>query len=603
MAKEVLGKVVRVNYTEVNPKGSKLEVYQEGRKKFIRWFDGEAGVLGGGTIYRYDEKGDKLTSALSDDECIQAVLKFVARGISSDGGKTFTPGKLYKVIQDPYTEDPVVNNDGSNRIYGSTPYYLTNGAYIKILWYDKMKEGEFVTSNEDNADKLFFTQSDTNTLSRRVDFKEVYMFPPSGTTLEGGNTHYVLARNREKGEYFEYKEVLDKQSIGSTGGTGSTSNSDEENIRKAFYWDYDSDWELLDFSLKLIKNSVFSNDIDPDVKKMIEDIRFGTCLPSYESCNVIPFHDILKKGKPKTTEQSAEQETKDLATASVGDGRLSIFSEEEQINVQTNTNFNITLRVGANSEEISVSNGEELDPEYTEELLEIEKQYLEVLPVDVIIQQRQVAEEQQDSIKLEGTVQEPVQKVDIKLVQSHNDILVLAGSYARKTGKNGKVNSENMKKGYTPGIHGLCPQGTLATLSALTGNVAIGKLRGHADWFSFKSPGTDGGTQNLAGVFEGVQVYNPKVRLQQINGSWKGTYFKDPSQWQVGDLVAMGYTPAFNSGRYGHIQIWTGYSWQSDFRQNNNIQINGVDPSTVALWRMTQAGLDLVKKQSANPKS
>ncbi len=182
--------------------------------------------------------------------------------------------------------------------------------------------------------------------------------------------------------------------------------------------------------------------------------------------------------------------------------------------------------------------------------------------------------------------------VDIKPVSSFDELLRLAGKLARTLGKNARVKYENLNKGYTKGIHGLCPQGTQAVLYALTGIKDLGKISGNADWFSFKSPGTGGGNAS----FSKTGHYKDKVRITQKNGSWKGTYIQDPNQWQIGDIIVMGYT---GGKKYGHIQIWTGVKWMSDFKQNA-IQQNHVDPNTVALWRLSEKGIAAVKAQSGN---
>lgn len=183
-------------------------------------------------------------------------------------------------------------------------------------------------------------------------------------------------------------------------------------------------------------------------------------------------------------------------------------------------------------------------------------------------------------------------KVDIQPVSSFDELLRLAGKLARELGKNPKVKYENLNRGYTKGIHGLCPQGTQAVLYALTGIKELGKISGNADWFSFKKPGTGGGNAS----FSKTGHYNDKVRITQKNGSWKGTYLQDSSQWQIGDIIVMGY---LNGKKYGHIQIWTGVKWMSDFKQNA-IQQNHVDPNTVALWRLNDKGISALKAQSGN---
>lgn len=200
--------------------------------------------------------------------------------------------------------------------------------------------------------------------------------------------------------------------------------------------------------------------------------------------------------------------------------------------------------------------------------------------------QQEIADSQENSLTTE-TLGSPV---DIQPVTDFESLLRLAGKLARELGKNSKVKYENLRRGYTKGIHGLCPQGTQAVLAALTGIKELGKIRGNADWFSFKTPGTGGYNAS----FSKSGYYKDKVKITQKSGSWKGTYIQDSSQWQIGDIIAMGY---LNGKKYGHIQIWTGVKWMSDFKQNK-IQQNNVDPNTVALWRLSEKGIEALNKQS-----
>jgi hypothetical protein len=190
-------------------------------------------------------------------------------------------------------------------------------------------------------------------------------------------------------------------------------------------------------------------------------------------------------------------------------------------------------------------------------------------------------------------------KIDISISRNLDDLLKDAGRIARVLGKNAKVKYENLRMGYKKDIHGLCPQGTQAVLVALTGIKELGLISGNADWFSFKNPATGGSAHSTGNGFDksikGKSYYNTKTRINQINGSWKGTYLQDSKLWQVGDIVAMGYT---GGKLYGHIQIWTGYSWMSDFKQNA-IQQKNVDPNTVALWRFNQNGINLIENKSS----
>ena len=230
---------------------------------------------------------------------------------------------------------------------------------------------------------------------------------------------------------------------------------------------------------------------------------------------------------------------------------------------------------------------DELDPEFTET-------DFDGLDEEEFKLQDEITNNINDQEQLENlqTNNETGVKVDIQPVSSFDELLRLAGKLARELGKNGRVKYENLRKGYTKGIHGLCPQGTQAVLYALTGVKALGQISGNADWFSFKNPGTGGGPAS----FSKTGHYKDKVRITQKNNSWKGTYIQDPSQWQIGDIIVMGYT---GGKKYGHIQIWTGVNWMSDFKQNK-IQQNHVDPNTVALWRLSDKGIAALKAQSGN---
>ena len=167
-----------------------------------------------------------------------------------------------------------------------------------------------------------------------------------------------------------------------------------------------------------------------------------------------------------------------------------------------------------------------------------------------------------------------------------DELLRIAGPLAPKLGKNARVSYANLKTGYVKGVHGLCPQGTQAVVAALTGVNGLGRISGNADWFSFKDPSTGGGRSSFAIPIGGKVYYNDKVRVGK-------EFTTSPTQWQVGDIIANGYL----AGKlYGHIQVWTGFKWVSDFTQNR-IQTNNVDFSTIALWRLNDVGKAAVQSQ------
>ena len=167
-----------------------------------------------------------------------------------------------------------------------------------------------------------------------------------------------------------------------------------------------------------------------------------------------------------------------------------------------------------------------------------------------------------------------------------DQLLKIAGNLAPKLRKNPRIKYETLKSGYIKGIHGLCPQGTQAVVVALTGITGLGTISGNADWFSFKNPSTGGGRSSFAISIGGKTYYNDKVKVGN-------EYLNNSSQWQVGDIIVNGYV---GTKPYGHIQVWTGFKWVSDFTQNR-IQINKVDFSSIALWRLNEAGKRAVQSQ------
>ena len=167
-----------------------------------------------------------------------------------------------------------------------------------------------------------------------------------------------------------------------------------------------------------------------------------------------------------------------------------------------------------------------------------------------------------------------------------DELLKIAGSWAPKLGKNARVNYGNLKSGYIKGIHGLCPQGTQSVVVALTGVAGLGRISGNADWFSFANPSTGGGRSSFAIPIGGKTYYNDKVKVGK-------DFITDKSKWQVGDIIVNGYV---DGKKYGHIQVWTGWKWVSDFSQNA-VQQRKVDFNTIALWRLNENGKQSVQSQ------
>jgi len=174
--------------------------------------------------------------------------------------------------------------------------------------------------------------------------------------------------------------------------------------------------------------------------------------------------------------------------------------------------------------------------------------------------------------------------------KSIDELLKIAGAWAPKLGKNPRVRYENLNSGYIKGVHGLCPQGTQAVVVALTGIPQLGRISGNADWFSVASRTTGNGRSSFAINVNGKTYYNDRVKVDKA-------WLNDKSKWQVGDILVSGYTPEY---KYGHIQVWTGWNWVSDFKQNS-IQQRKVDFNTLTLWRLNENGKQVLQSQKNKP--
>jgi len=119
-----------------------------------------------------------------------------------------------------------------------------------------------------------------------------------------------------------------------------------------------------------------------------------------------------------------------------------------------------------------------------------------------------------------------------------------------------------------------CGRGTVAVLGALTNNAAFqtGSAGGNAWDYAL-------GGNAPSNVFANSGIYQGRQSLPS-------NYLNNPSQWQIGDIVAV----ANSSRTSGHIQVWTGSAWVSDFTQSG-ILTRGYDFSTAALHRLTPQGL------------
>ena len=350
-----------------------------------------------------------------------------------------------------------------------------------------------------------------------------------------------------------------------------------------------------------------------------KDYDLKVCFPDTGTCSPIPYKSPLSKEEAPGVTPSAIVPVVPLLPKKV---KLNVFGLPGVTSLSGETDGTIKVKVKVSLPDFTVYLGdppgstnsnasglnpfgsveddvENPDPYEETPFAGDEEQKQSGLTPMVWKDQENVSNGQQDSNSPENSTP-PGTPVNIKPVSSFEALIDLAGQCARELGKGAKVNAENMKKGYKKELHGLCPQGTQAVLYALTGVKQLGLISGNADWFSF-GPTSPAGSDNKSS-FSKTGYYNDKIKITQQNGkNWIGTYLDSSSKsmWQIGDVIAM----AYSASAYGHIQVWTGYSWMSDFKQGNFIQQGRVNPNSVALWRMNDKGIAALKKQNSNTKS
>jgi hypothetical protein len=132
---------------------------------------------------------------------------------------------------------------------------------------------------------------------------------------------------------------------------------------------------------------------------------------------------------------------------------------------------------------------------------------------------------------------------------------------------------------------GNCLRGTQGILGALTGHPRFnaGKAGGLGSQASLYS--TKGGQD-----FTGTGLYESPISVDS-------SYMNDSSQWKVGDTVACS-----GGGKgYGHIQVWTGKAWVSDFTQSRVLPSSASGSyGDFALHRPNAAGQEAISKRAAS---
>jgi hypothetical protein len=423
----------------------------------------------------------------------------------------------YSIIQDPWEETaPIIRN------YGNDPYYLNNGSEVYISW----------------------TNPDDLTTMGGVQYSK-----PDGSEITYDPSYYKETGNVKPISVNKSIRIVNKE---------ETQNLTLNKNNEFEYTIYSKDFRGTDLIVLDILISEW--------KRKIPNYDLALCSPNNESCSIIPYKSPLKPIQPEATPAvlvAKNEKPKEPITIVLPDS----------IKVKIDTTFKIFI--GKNKEIIEtqtiVQDDQltDLSDEYTEEpFAGVEEAELKL--------QDEVSSNQEDS---DSELVAPGTPANIKPFSNLDSLLRLAGDCARELGKSPRVNYRNLSSGYIKGIHGLCPQGTLSVLYALTGVKKVGQLRGNANTFSM----------NGSNSFTGTGYFNNKIKLSK-------DYFNSPDKWQIGDVVAVDYT---GGKLYGHIQVWTGFKWMSDFTQNK-LQISHVDWNSVALHRMNDKGLDAIKKQQSN---
>ena len=135
---------------------------------------------------------------------------------------------------------------------------------------------------------------------------------------------------------------------------------------------------------------------------------------------------------------------------------------------------------------------------------------------------------------------------------------------------------------------GNCLRGSQGILGALTGHPRFnaGKSGGLGEYAALYSSKPGKGGQD----FTGTGLYDKPVAASS-------NYMSDSSQWQVGDVVACS-----GGGKgYGHIQVWTGKAWVSDFTQSRVLpRSKGGSYGDFALHRPNAAGKATIAERAGS---
>lgn len=272
MADEII-KSVRINDTRGNADGSKIELWRSNRKKWVIWND-------------YINKGESKKFAKMDAANEDSYI--IRQALIEGGGFEFSDTK-YKIIQDPYRDTPP-----SKRIYGETPYYLTDGSRIVIKWLRRKKDadGELVRQDLGNGvskpvyEEVTSNNDDAETLN--VNDKIVEIFPPESSGIKDSYKYtksWGIQRTKDTFPWDLNTELDNPEVFGRF-----VSYYDNRDGYKDQSWGYIyDDKDVLSIIISYLQVSI-----------SYENRRkLKLCFPDTETCSILKFEDYVKDPEQK----------------------------------------------------------------------------------------------------------------------------------------------------------------------------------------------------------------------------------------------------------------------------------------------------------------
>jgi LAS superfamily LD-carboxypeptidase LdcB len=382
MAEDILGKAVRIDEKKYVPKGAKLEVWTKGRHKYLVKHGDPKGIQSPPTDTIRYLNGEKISASLSDDEVIKAFIEESERISIAATAIQVKPFPPYKVIQDPYSDEP------PKRVYGDgkSPYYLNNGCKIFIEWRGFIPNPEFVLgtfSTAEEAKQASGPGDPDRLLSKQLitsdkDISKFYDIPPFSTWIvPTGEVNAALqpVPNYRDGSSVSSKKITIHLPDGFTenGGKGYLIFAKNEQIR------YSTDTTAIEDTNRLqnVEDYKIVERVIEIIKRMVKELHgiadydLKLCSPDSEACKIIDYKSPLEPPN-KTTTEAAVDDTPPVPTKTIVKLKFNIEGLPEVVEVKAKEDLP-TFTVWAGS--IPKPVGEQVDD--FEDLSELDDEYKE----------------------------------------------------------------------------------------------------------------------------------------------------------------------------------------------------------------------------------